>query len=79
MRGVPVGARREGTETMLSFEDDGTRGALPGLTVPRTSGFVPSAGGSEERFAAGNAFQRIRVEDKRVINSNADVNQLVPF
>jgi len=64
---------------MLSFDDDGARGALPGLTVQRTSGFVPAAGGNEERFAAGNAFQRIRVEDKRVINSKADVNQLVPF
>jgi ribonucleoside-diphosphate reductase beta chain len=64
---------------MLSVEDEGARGALPGLTVQRTSGFVPGAGGNEERFSAGNAFQRIRVEDKRVINSKADVNQLVPF
>ena len=64
---------------MLSFDDDGSRGTLQGLTVQRSSGFVPATGGAEERFAAGNAFQRIRVEDKRVINSTADVNQLVPF
>jgi len=77
---MSVAAAREGeTEAMLSFEDDGARGALPGLTVQRTSGFVQGTGGNEERFAAGNAFQRIRVEDKQVINSKADVNQLVPF
>jgi ribonucleoside-diphosphate reductase beta chain len=28
---------------------------------------------------AGDRFDRVRVEDKRMINGNADVNQLVPF
>jgi len=55
---------------MLKFED---------LAIQATSGFVPAAGGAEERFAAGNAFRRVTVEDKRVINSKADVNQLVPL
>ena len=49
------------------------------LALQPTSGFAPAAGGREERFAAGNAFRRITVEDKRIINSRADVNQLVPF
>jgi ribonucleoside-diphosphate reductase beta chain len=66
---------------MLSFEEDG-KNAIPGLVLPPTSGFVPagdSAGAAERRYAAGNALRRVRAEDKRVINSSADVNQLVPF
>ncbi|MFN2643392.1 MAG: ribonucleotide-diphosphate reductase subunit beta, partial [Burkholderiales bacterium] len=55
---------------MLKFED---------LAVPSASGFVPAAAGAESRFAAGNAFRRVTAEDKRVLNSKADVNQLVPF
>jgi ribonucleoside-diphosphate reductase beta chain len=49
--------------------------------LPITSPFVPAspAAASDERFAAGNAHRRITVEDKRIINSKADVNQLVPF
>jgi len=61
--------------------------SLAGLAIQPNSGFVPASGGSAasanpaaaERFAAGNAFRRITVEDKRIINSKADVNQLVPF
>jgi ribonucleoside-diphosphate reductase beta chain len=49
------------------------------LSIPRQAGFAPATAAAEERFAAGNAFRRITVEDKRVINSRADVNQLVPF
>ncbi|MDN5753027.1 MAG: ribonucleotide-diphosphate reductase subunit beta, partial [Nitrosospira sp.] len=33
----------------------------------------------DERYAADNANRRISVEDKRIINCKADVNQLVPF
>ena len=29
--------------------------------------------------AADETFRRVTVEDKRIINSKADVNQLVPF
>jgi hypothetical protein len=64
---------------MLKFDDDDQGNAISGLAVKPTSAFVPGAGGKEERFAAGNAFRRITVEDKRIINSKADVNQLVPF
>ena len=52
---------------------------ISSLAIQPTSAFAPAAGGREERFAAGNAFRRITVEDKRIINSRADVNQLVPF
>ena len=55
---------------MLKVED---------LALGAASGFVPAAVGAESRFAAGNAFRRVTAEDKRVINSKADVNQLVPF
>src|SRR5216683_1995281 len=40
-------------------------------------GFVPRSAGTEEPPPA--AFRRVTVEDKKVINSKADVNQLVPF
>jgi ribonucleoside-diphosphate reductase beta chain len=48
------------------------------LLQPNTA-FVPAEGAAAGRFDAGNAFRRITVEDKRIINSRADVNQLVPF
>ena len=32
-----------------------------------------------EKQAMPNGFQRVRVEDKRIINGQTDVNQLVPF
>jgi ribonucleoside-diphosphate reductase beta chain len=40
---------------------------------------APSATAPAPRYDAGNEFRRIRVEDKRIINCRADVNQLVPF
>ncbi|OGA40719.1 MAG: ribonucleotide-diphosphate reductase subunit beta [Betaproteobacteria bacterium RIFCSPLOWO2_12_FULL_68_19] len=39
-------------------------------------GFVPVQAGAAP---APEAFRRVTVEDKRIINSKADVNQLVPF
>ncbi|MGH8744552.1 MAG: ribonucleotide-diphosphate reductase subunit beta, partial [Burkholderiales bacterium] len=67
---------------MLQFEDD--LGTVPGLKVQPVSGFVPAAPAhalqsEEEPRAEIGARRRIRVEDKRVINGQADVNQLVPF
>src|SRR6266446_1231427 len=55
---------------MLKFEE---------LAVQPTQGFVPPSAGTEERSPAGEAFRRVTVDDKKVINSKADVNQLVPF
>src|ERR1700682_6638548 len=53
---------------MLKFEE---------LAVQPTQSFVPASAGSGE--PAAEAFRRVTVEDKSVINSKADVNQLVPF
>src|SRR5213082_2036106 len=55
---------------MLKLED---------LAPQPKSGFVPAAAAADSRFAAGNAFRRVTAEDKRIINAQADVNQLVPF
>src|SRR3954447_16868804 len=55
---------------MLKFED---------VALGSASAFLPATAGAESRFAAGNAFRRVTAEDKRVINSKADLNQLVPF
>ncbi len=67
---------------MLSFDDIGAE-AIPGLNLQSVSGLVPSpaapAGLSGERYSSGNSHRRVRVEDKRIINARADVNQLVPF
>src|SRR5437870_5696884 len=67
---------------MLSFDDIGAE-TIPGLNLQSVSGLLPSppapAGISGERYSAGNSHRRVRVEDKRIINAQADVNQLVPF
>src|SRR6267143_755288 len=74
--GVAAGAgashqqEREIGGAMLKFEE---------LAVQPTQGFVPPSAGTEERSPAGEAFRRVTVDDKKVINSKADVNQLVPF
>ncbi len=62
---------------MLSFDDIGAE-AIPGLSLQP---FVPPAPAAApgERYSAGNSHRRVRVEDKRIINARADVNQLVPF
>jgi ribonucleoside-diphosphate reductase beta chain len=53
---------------MLTFED------LSGAPSPAVT-----PGIREARDPPGNAFRRVTVDDKRIINSKADVNQLVPF
>src|SRR6266700_594672 len=65
---------------MLSFDDIGAE-AIAGLNLQSVAGFVPPAPAAapEERYSAGNSHRRVRVEDKRIINARADVNQLVPF
>jgi len=61
---------------MLKFEEEGQVSALSGLGMPPAAAFVPAAPADGAESAA---LRRIRVEDKRIINSKADVNQLVPF
>ena len=60
---------------MLQFED--TDFVAPGGATPIGSS-DPEAGTG---FTVGTEpnFKRVRIEDKRVINGKADVNQLVPF
>ena len=77
---------------MLSFDDDFTAPASPKAS-PRPAAVLASAGPAAmprapakravqhdaEHRAEQASFSRVRVEDKRVINGQADVNQLVPF
>src|SRR6476660_6087124 len=79
---------------MLSFADDFTAAPAPLKAHPGAAGArPPSTGGllsprlvrepvhdlDAEQQAMQNGFRRVRVEDKRVLNGQADVNQLVPF
>src|SRR5258707_10699768 len=64
---------------MLNYEEEGSLKAIPGLAIQPVSGFVPAGSGKEAPAKAENAPRRVSVEDKRIINSKADVNQLVPF
>ena len=63
---------------MLQFEDHipsiGGAGLQPVVNVPPAR--IPAAGAAT---SADAALRRVRVEDKRIINGKADVNQLVPF
>jgi ribonucleoside-diphosphate reductase beta chain len=67
---------------MLQFEDDLTPSA-PMLSLQPVVGGgarpVSPAPAVPAPTTGAEAFRRIRVEDKRVINGTADVNQLVPF
>src|SRR5690349_1464170 len=67
---------------MLSFDDIGAE-AIPGLNLQAVSGLLPPSPAPavvpQERYSAGSRDRRVRVEDKRIINAQADVNQLVPF
>src|SRR3954447_23304339 len=57
---------------MLNFDE--------GLSIqPPVSGFVPEGSGSTVPAKSESILRRVSVEDKKIINSKADVNQLVPF
>src|SRR5260370_37788421 len=64
---------------MLNFEEEGAMSAVPGLAIAPVSGFMPSGAPGAQHIPVGTEFRRIKVEDKQIINSKADVNQLVPF
>jgi ribonucleoside-diphosphate reductase beta chain len=53
-----------------------TRGATPVHVVTHPSVAATSVGAAS---VAASSSRRVRVEDKRIINGGADVNQLVPF
>lgn len=68
---------------MLSFEDDIASRPAWDMQVPGAAGLMPRGGGIAKAAPAAledaPAYRRIRVEDKRIINGQTDVNQLVPF
>ena len=73
---------------MLSFEDEPVRPQLrlePIMPIPSHVPRIPDAlpeirlNIGLQNGAAPKAAQRVKLEDKRVINGSADVNQLVPF
>src|SRR3954462_5503815 len=55
---------------MLKFED---------VALGSASAFLLATAGAESPFVAGTPVRRVTAVDKRVINSKADLNQLVPF
>jgi len=63
---------------MLQFEDH-ISGGSGAARLPVGAANVPSAPPPAEVEQANAAYRRVRIEDKRVINGSADVNQLVPF
>ena len=65
---------------MLSFDDEITPSAAPAIRMGamNSSDAMPSMQSTASQTASSGAG-RVRVEDKRIINSRADVNQLVPF
>src|SRR6476646_5170903 len=76
---------------MLTFEDDFVTPAPQPRVLPATPETIraQTTGGilsrepvhdlDVESQAMANGFRRVRAEDKRVINAQSDVNQLVPF
>jgi ribonucleoside-diphosphate reductase beta chain len=67
---------------MLNFDDDMKPVAAPAAVrvASMEIGTAMKADSNEHTYTiASTSAGRIRVEDKRIINSNADVNQLVPF
>jgi len=63
---------------MLNFDDEVTTTATPAAVRMPMMG-AASAAAEHSYTIASTSTGRIRVEDKRIINSSADVNQLVPF
>jgi ribonucleoside-diphosphate reductase beta chain len=68
---------------MLNFDEDLTPAAPQAGLRMATMGSMGMTKGAEsadkDYTIASKTFSRIRVEDKRIINSSCDVNQLVPF
>ena len=61
---------------MLTFEDEMMPAGLPSGVFPLAVEKLTDGG---DYTIAAASTKRIRVEDKRIINCSADVNQLVPF
>jgi ribonucleoside-diphosphate reductase beta chain len=74
-----------GRKNMLTFEDDAIPAAIPaGMRLDNAETVVAreesvKKGDVHAYTIASTGSGRIKVEDKRIINCSADVNQLVPF
>jgi ribonucleoside-diphosphate reductase beta chain len=66
---------------MLTFEDEVTSTVIPASLRLSTANTMAAKQGDDGHgyTIASAGTGRIRVEDKRIINCSADVNQLVPF
>src|SRR3990172_9051627 len=64
---------------MLTFENEGRLNLLPQAAHNARRALVAATAATAAPAGADNPLRRVSVEDKRVINSRADVNQLVPF
>jgi ribonucleoside-diphosphate reductase beta chain len=65
----------------LTFEDESMPAAIPAslCTVSASAEAGKMDADKQDHMIASAGTGRIRVEDKRIINCSADVNQLVPF
>ncbi|MEQ1532904.1 MAG: ribonucleotide-diphosphate reductase subunit beta [Sideroxydans sp.] len=64
---------------MLNFDDEVSATAPVAARMPAIVAGAVSETAAHGYTIASTSSGRIRVEDKRIINSTADVNQLVPF
>ncbi|MDD4911431.1 MAG: ribonucleotide-diphosphate reductase subunit beta [Sideroxydans sp.] len=64
---------------MLNFDDEVTTNVVPAVALMPAAGASSATAADHSYTIASTSTGRIRVEDKRIINSSADVNQLVPF
>lgn len=65
---------------MLTFDDEVVSAAKPGAPMAAMGAGAMQQPAEDHGYTIASAqVGRIRVEDKRIINCNADVNQLVPF
>jgi ribonucleoside-diphosphate reductase beta chain len=72
---------RVATPSTLQFEEDLLHVPLPAnmRSVPHDAESFDDIAPHDDYTIASTSAGRIRVEDKRIINCSADVNQLVPF
>ena len=64
---------------MLSFEDERSPSLQSAIRHPHSGVRAETAPHSAPDAEPDAKSRRVRVEDKRIINGSADVNQLVPF
>ena len=65
---------------MLSWDDQVKPALQPAMPSFNNAGAAPAAGpSSPSTSASASSERRVNVADKRIINGQTDVNQLVPF